>query len=223
MKVAILNDQLQPKGFIDIPSLEQEVNASMHAQVIQFLRTAIRESIAHTKTRGEVRGGGVKPWRQKGTGRARAGSSRSPLWRGGGVTFGPRSIQNFRTRLPKKVHGTVLRNALHEKATSNMLFVIEAFDTDIRKTKKAEVLLHKLTGTEGTYLLILDPDTKVLEKPFRNIPYVTVKRGSATALDITQANCVVITHKALELLLGSELGIEKPVKKEPKEQLESAK
>ena len=120
-----------------------EMNERLMQDVIVALNAGRRNAIAHTKTRGEVRGGGKKPWRQKGTGRARAGSSRSPIWRGGGITFGPRNTRNFTKLVNKKVRRKALKMALTDKAGNNAVKLVEGMHLE-GKTKQVSEFLNAI-------------------------------------------------------------------------------
>ncbi|NLW17360.1 MAG: 50S ribosomal protein L4 [Firmicutes bacterium] len=161
----------------------------MHLAVVRHL-AALRRGTHSTKTRSEVRGGGRKPWRQKGTGRARAGSRVSPIWRGGGITFGPRP-RSYQLNMPKKVRRLALRSALSTKAQNGELLVLDKLAVDTPKTKTMVAMLKAL-GVEKA-LIVTD---KVDENVFlsaRNIPGVTV-------LDTNSANVYeVLKHKSLIL------------------------
>lgn len=149
-----------------------------------------RVAIAHTKTRGEVRGGGKKPWKQKGTGRARHGSSRSPIWVGGGVTFGPRSNRNFSVKINKKTRRAAVTMALSEKVKAGTLTVLDAFALNEFKTKIVAKTLSSLgLAHKKTLLVIPGPDAKTRFSA-RNIPGVMVKNANnlsvVTLLDYPQ-------------------------------------
>src|SRR3989344_7901467 len=113
-------------------------------QVVTAMQANARPTVAHAKTRGEVSGGGRKPWAQKGTGRARHGSSRSPIWKGGGVTHGPRSDRVYKQKVNKKVKKLALQQVLSEKARANLILVIDSFSMEKPKTRVMEQLLQKL-------------------------------------------------------------------------------
>ena len=120
-----------------------------------------RENLAVTKTRGLVRGGGKKPWKQKGTGRARFGSSRVPIWRGGGITFGPTGNENYVKKVNIKAKRTAIRQALSLASQSDKLIVIESFDAKDGKVKPAVALLTKI-GAKGRTLLIVEDKTEIV-------------------------------------------------------------
>jgi len=164
-----------------------EVNeAAMHAAVVNILANA-RQGTQSTKTRAEVRGGGRKPWRQKGTGRARHGSIRSPQWKGGGVALGPKP-RSYRYTLPKKVRRLALKSALSSKVLDNDLVVLDELKLDAIKTKEMVRVLGNL-NVDGTALIVLpEVDEKVI-KSSRNIS------GVKTALVNTINTYDILRHK----------------------------
>lgn len=132
-----------------------------------------RSAGAKTKTRGEVRGGGKKPWKQKGTGRARAGSSRLPHWTGGGVAFGPTGNENYTRALPVKAKRASIRQALSLQAAEKRISVIEAFDGGAGKTAAVALLLSKL-NLEGRLVLVVKDRTPIIDRATRNLPGLDV-------------------------------------------------
>jgi len=146
MKAKIYNQTGQSKGEIDLPEqiFGLPWNADMVHQVISSLRTNMRKPVAHTKTRGDVRGGGKKPWQQKGTGRARHGSIRSPLWVGGGVTHGPRNEKNFARTVSKKMKAKALFTILSKKFKDGEVVFLDELALKAPKTKEALVTLNNL-------------------------------------------------------------------------------
>jgi large subunit ribosomal protein L4 len=157
-----------------------------------------RTNNAVTKKRGEVRGGGRKPWRQKGTGNARFGSSRNPIWRGGGVAFGPTGNENYTRKLSTAAKRTALRQALSLAAKEDRIKVIEAFALSDGKVKSAAKLLDKI-GTGSTTLLVVADKEDKFNQATRNIG--NLKLVQATYLnvyDVTNADVVIIENPALE-------------------------
>ncbi|HET7059945.1 MAG TPA: 50S ribosomal protein L4 [Candidatus Saccharimonadales bacterium] len=154
-----------------------------------------RPNLAVAKTRGLVRGGGRKPHQQKGTGRARAGSRRSPLWTGGGITFGPTGQENYSKRLNTKAKRLALRQALSMKAGS--IKVIEAFECKDGKTASVAKLLGKIEAT-GTVLVVVDTKNEQTELAMRNLQDVKVVSANyLNVYDVVNADCIVITQPAL--------------------------
>jgi large subunit ribosomal protein L4 len=140
----------------------------MHQALIRQMANA-RVATARTKTRGEVSGGGRKPWRQKGTGRARQGSIRQPQWRGGGVVFGPRPGRNYRKAMPRKMRRLALRSALSAKVRDGQLIVLDELQMPAPKTKEMLNTLSGLTGTSSALILLPEKDTN-LERSVTNVP-----------------------------------------------------
>lgn len=160
-----------------------------------------RVNLAISKKRGEVSGGGKKPWKQKGTGRARAGSIRSPIWRGGGVTFGPTGEENYTKSISTVAKRTALRQALSLAAKDGRVKVIESFDVKDNKTAEAAKLLGKLDAQKGNVLLAVDNLNPELARAVRNIGNVKLIQSTyANVYDVTNADHIVITKPALEAL-----------------------
>lgn len=159
-----------------------------------------RVNSAITKKRGQVSGGGAKPWRQKGTGRARFGSSRNPIWTGGGVAFGPTGEENYSKKLNLSAKRTAIRQALSIANTEGRIKVIESFDPAEAKTKNAHTLLSKI-GATGSILLVIEDKSGKAHLPTRNLSKVkTVQANYLNVYDIMNAEQIVITKKALEML-----------------------
>lgn len=159
-----------------------------------------RENLAVTKTRGLVRGGGKKPHPQKGTGRARAGSRRSPLWRSGGIMFGPTGVENYSKRLNVKAKRLATRQALSMKSDS--IKVIETFECKEGKAAETAKLLKKIDAT-GKVLLIVSQKDELVERATRNLPNVTaVNANYLNVYDVLNADCIVFSQKALAVVNG---------------------
>ena len=175
-----------------------EVNVPLMHQVVTAQLAEARSGTASTKTRSEVRGGGQKPWRQKGTGRARHGSSRSPIWVGGGTVFGPKP-RSYSQRVNKKMRAAALRSALADKVNDKALFVLDGFTET--KTKAAAAAL-KGAGIEGRVLIVLDPQDEasvVVDRAFQNLGSAAFAlHGSLSTYDVLVADAVVFTKSALE-------------------------
>lgn len=190
------------------------VNVENHELVKQAYLAYLangRTNNAVTKTRGLVRGGGRKPWRQKGTGNARVGSSRNPIWRGGGITFGPTGQENYTHRLSTQAKRQALRQALSMAADSNKIIVIESFDVKDGKTKTASQLLNKV-GATGKVVLALDNKEEAVERAVGNLQNVrTTQAVYLNVFDILNADHVVLTGSALSAV-HAWLGSTKPVK-----------
>lgn len=176
----------------------REVSPELLKQAYVRVLANGRQGTAKTKTRGEVRGGGKKPWRQKGTGRARTGSIRNPLWRGGGTIFGPTGLQNHSVDMPKKAIRASVAHALSLKA--KQVLVIDSIDLASGKTRDAKALMQKL-GVERNGLIIVAAPVAEAARAFANLPqaqYIAAQR--LTAVDIMNADSIVIDKAGLELL-----------------------
>jgi large subunit ribosomal protein L4 len=159
-----------------------------------------RVAAGHSKTRGEVRGGGKKPWKQKGTGRARHGSSRSPIWVGGGITFGPQSDRNYSKKINRKSKQVALAMALSDKVQNESLIGLDAVDMKDGKTKLMAGMLKKLPVGRKT-LLVLPKSDKMAIRASRNLQNIwTVTAGDLNLLDVLKANTVVAVVGALDIL-----------------------
>jgi large subunit ribosomal protein L4 len=173
-----------------------EPNVAVLHQVVTAQLAAARAGTQSTKTRAEVRGGGAKPWRQKGTGRARQGSIRSPQWRGGGVALGPKP-RSYRQRTPKKMVRLALRSALSDRAAEGRVAVVSRWDFAAPKTREARLALSAL-GVDGRVLWVLGPEEAVAAKSFRNLPEVHVLAvGELNAYDVLCSDWVVFTEATL--------------------------
>lgn len=169
-----------------------EPNLDVLHQVVTAQLAGARRGTASTKTRGEVRGGGRKPWRQKGLGRARHGSIRSPQWVGGGVAHGPKP-RDYSQRTPKKMKRLALRSALSARASEEAVLVVDDIDWSAPKTKQAVGLLGGM-GADGKTLVVLGQVDGTAGKSFRNLPEVrVVEPGHLTPYDVLWSDQVVFT------------------------------
>lgn len=159
-----------------------------------------RGNSAKVLTRGNVRGGGKKPWKQKGTGRARHGSIRSPIWRGGGITFGPTGEENFTKKLTKKANKKALRQALTLASSEGKISVIESFESKNGKTSDSVKLLDKI-GAKRRILVIVEDKTDMIDRSTRNIPNLKVSQALyLNVYDLINADSIIITKKSLTLV-----------------------
>ena len=178
----------------DIFGIDPNV-AVMH-QVVTAQLAARRSGTHKTKTRSEVRGGGGKPWRQKGTGRARHGSIRSPLWRGGGIAHGPQP-RDYAQSTPKKMKRLALRSALSDRAAEGKIIVVDDWGFDAPSTKSAVAKLEAL-GAGGRVLAVLERDDVAALKSFRNLPSVhTLPADQLNTYDVLVSDVIVFTTAAL--------------------------
>ena len=175
-----------------------ESNIPVMHQVVTAQLAARRAGTHSTKTRAERRGGGAKPWRQKGTGRARQGSIRSPQWRGGGVAHGPKP-RDYSQKTPKKMIKLALRSALSDRAADGKILVIDSFEFDAPKTADAIAAIDALgLSDEGRILVVLSEDDVNAALSFRNIPNVHVlPAGELNAYDVLVADSVVFSEATL--------------------------
>jgi large subunit ribosomal protein L4 len=185
-----------------------EPNTAVMHQVVTAQLAAKRAGTHSTKTRAEVRGGGAKPWRQKGLGRARHGSIRSPQWVGGGVAHGPKP-RDYSQRTPKKMKRLALRSALSARAAENQIKVVETFEIwDEPKTKNAVALLEAM-GVTGKVLLIAEDHERSAIKSFRNLDHVIASNlGQANTYDVLWADTIVMSKGTLDLGQGAPRGTE---------------
>ena len=173
-----------------------EPNVAVMHQVVNAQLAAKRSGTHSTKTRAEVRGGGAKPWKQKGTGRARAGSSRIPHWRGGGIALGPKP-RDYSQRTPKKMKRLALRSALSDRAQSNSVYVVDAWEFETPSTKAAKTALEAI-GAEGKVLIVTNAEDANTEKSFRNLSNVNVlSSDQLNVFDILVSDSIVFTKDNL--------------------------
>lgn len=173
-------------------------NALVH-QVYLAIEANARQAWAKTKDRSEVRGGGKKPWKQKGTGRARHGSSRSPIWSGGGVTFGPLSERNYKQKINRKMNKQAMRVCLSEKLRTEAMIGLETLETT-GKTKEL-VAIKEALKLEGSTLLIVSEATEALTLAIRNVPKFNMQRAvDVNVVDILHHKHVIATKEAFDAL-----------------------
>ncbi len=203
MKTAIYNLTGQKTGEIDLlPSLfEIPASQALLHQVVVAAEKNARKPYADTKGRAEVRGGGRKPWKQKGTGRARHGSTRSPLWRGGGVTFGPTSERNFSVKLNKKMKNKALRMVLSDKAANDLLIIVEKIEQPIIKTKDLLNLLNNLPVKNNSAVFGQAKDDKPVLRSAKNLAKVFVTdAGSLNVTDLLKHKYLILSVTGLAVV-----------------------
>ncbi len=196
--VDVLNDSGSAAGSIDLDDavFGVEPNVSVMHQVVVAQLAAHRKGTASTKTRAEVRGGGRKPWRQKGTGNARQGSIRAPHWRGGGVAHGPKP-RSYAQRTPKKMKRLALASALSDRLADNKVIVLDGWNFDTPSTKSAKAALHAL-GATGRILIVLTRDEDLVARSMRNLPEVTLLHaGQVTTYDVLVNDFIIYTRDSL--------------------------
>jgi large subunit ribosomal protein L4 len=189
MQAITYNIKGKEVGTVTLPDavFAQPWNADLVHEVVLAMQSNARAGTAHTKVRGEVRGGGKKPWKQKGTGRARAGSRRSPIWRGGGVTFGPRNEKDYTKKINHTVRAKALAVAFSQKLRDNEIIFLDTFAFTAPKTKEAKVILVALSGITGketlatkrknAALIVLTARDEHTERSFRNFGSVLVAQA----------------------------------------------
>ncbi|ERJ12387.1 50S ribosomal protein L4 [Haloplasma contractile] len=197
-KVALFNQSGTQVG--DIQLAEEVFGIEPNQQVLYdaviMQRASLRQGTHKTKTRTEVRGGGRKPWRQKGTGRARQGSIRSPQWRGGGVVFGP-TPRSYSYRLNKKVRRLALRSALSTKVNEDSVVVLDSLTFESPKTQEMVQVLKNLVSNEKTLIVTGEENVNVMLSA-RNIPNaITLPASKINVLDILNYNKLVMTQDAV--------------------------
>jgi large subunit ribosomal protein L4 len=184
-----------------LPTFEGDKGLQAVKEVIVAINANNRQGTHSTKTRGEVRGGGKKPWRQKGTGRARAGSIRSPLWSGGGVVFGPKP-RDYSKKINAKVKQLAFSRALFDRATAGEIAVIEAFDSKATKTKAINLLVGRI-APKGKVLLVDAPFAAETSRASRNLERVSLQEASKlNTLDLAQYAKIIVSTKALDAILA---------------------
>ncbi len=207
METKIYNQKAKAVGSLTLPEAIFGLpwNGDLVHQVVTAMQANARTPIAHTKTRGEVRGGGKKPWKQKGTGRARHGSSRSPIWVGGGVAHGPRNEKSYEQKINKKMRAKALFTVLPEKFRKGQVLFVEELSLGAIKTKDATVVLkdlatikgfEKMVGgrTQNTYITVPAKSEEV-KKSFANIPTVDIDEvRNLNPVDILGHKYLVIAY-----------------------------
>jgi large subunit ribosomal protein L4 len=200
--IPVVNQAKEPAGEITLPAgvFDGPVRRHLLYEVVNMQRANRRAGTASTKTRGEVRGGGKKPWRQKGTGRARAGSTRSPIWVGGATIFGPRP-RDYSYRLPASARRSALRSALAMKVREGQLVVVDAIDIPDGKTKAVIQMLQALGIASA--LIVIEAPNPMLERAARNLHAVKVLRAEgANVEDILRYRHLVLTRAAVAAVSG---------------------
>ena len=189
------------QDFDGLPTFEGDKGLQAVKEVVVAINANNRQGTHSTKTRGEVRGGGKKPWRQKGTGRARAGSIRSPLWSGGGVVFGPKP-RDYSKKINGKVKDLAFSRALFDRAIAGEIAVIETFDAPTAKTKAMNSVVS-LIAPKGKVLLVDAPFAPEAARATRNLERVTMQEAAKlNTLDLCQYQKIVVSSKALETIIA---------------------
>ncbi len=201
-KVSVYNLQGKEVEKIDLnPAIfDMAPNKNLVAQVVRVQEANARQPIAHTKTRTNVRGGGRKPWKQKGTGRARVGSIRSPLWRGGGIVFGPLSVRNFALNINKKMKQKALFMALTDKVHEQKLIIVDSLAMDAPKTQQLVAALGALK-VDGSALVATAATNANVTLSARNIERVEqIQANSLNVRDVLKHQYLVLEKSALDVI-----------------------
>lgn len=211
MELKIYNQEGKETGKIKLPEKVFGLawNQDLVHQVMIGMQANQRKGTAHTKTRADVRGGGKKPWRQKGTGRARHGSIRSPIWRGGGVTFGPTKEKVYAQKINQKMKRKALLVALSQKARDHEILILDDLKLKNPKTKEAAIVLkslskikgfEKLTGKKNTALILIKDKNEQLKRSFRNLAGVLFNEvRNLNLLDALTYKYIILSKSSLEV------------------------
>lgn len=203
-EVKVYNWQGKDAGTMMVPDALFAVAANPNVihDVIVAQDANSRVVLAHVKDRSEVSGGGKKPWKQKGTGRARHGSSRSPIWVGGGVTHGPQANRNFETKLNKKTKRAALAMVLSDKLQDGAFVAVEDFSFPEAKTKFAAAMRKALPGAEGSALLVLTKEDAVARRAMRNLPKTgVILAHSLNVRDAAKYRTIVASKAAIATMI----------------------
>ena len=193
------------QDFAGLPTFEGDKGLQAVKEVIVAINANNRLGTHSTKTRGEVRGGGRKPWRQKGTGRARAGSTRSPLWSGGGVVFGPKP-RDYNKKINGKVKALAFSRALFDRASAGEIAVIEDFSHTVTKTKVVNKVVG-LIAPKCKVLLVDAPFAPAAVQAARNLERVSLQEAAKlNTLDLSQYKKIIVSTKALEAIIARVAG-----------------
>lgn len=212
MKVKVYNQLGKEVKEIELPEniFGLNLNADLISQVLSIQRANRRAGTAHTKDRSEVSGTNQKPWKQKGTGRARHGSNKSPIWRHGGVTHGPNSEKNYKKVLPRGIRNSALFNILSQKLKNNQLLFLEDIKVEQAKTKEAEVLMRNISSIpnfqnlnfkkKGNVYMTFPKLAENEKRAFRNLSYILAHNlEDLNPLDIANARYLVLNNPVATL------------------------
>lgn len=203
MKIAVYNQEGKEVGDATLPKgiFEVKFNADLVHQIAVSLMANKRQILAHAKIRSEVRGGGRKPWRQKGTGRARHGSNRSPIWRGGGITHGPRKDRVFEREIPKKMRRKALLMVLSEKAKNKNLIILDKIELSKGKTKEMAQTLSNLPCKGQSTLIALPNYDKKIFLASRNIKKTTIDDArNINVLDLLNSKYLLMPKESIKTI-----------------------
>lgn len=201
--VSLLNTKGEKVGSLTLePSLfDVKMNPALIHEAVVAQQANSREAIAHTKTRGEVAGSSKKPWKQKGTGRARHGSTKSPIWVGGGITFGPRNDRNFSLKINKRAKRKALAMILSEKVLSERFVAVDTLDLKDGKTKELVMILKNLPISKKKTLIVLPPAQKDVAIAAKNMKGIeTMPANTLNVVDLLKADVVLISKEAIDMI-----------------------
>ena len=200
-KLSVLNIKGEKTSDISLNKelWEMEPNDAVLYDAITLSRNSLRQGTASTKTRSEVSGGGIKPWRQKGTGRARQGSTRAPHWRHGGVVFGPHP-RDYDKKMNRKERRLALKSALAYKAIDNELVIVDSFKLESSKTKEVVGILNNLKVSKNVLIVVdeLDENMVLATRNLNNV--ILLEANEINVLDIISSDYMVITEKAIKMI-----------------------
>ncbi len=202
MQSKVYNQTGKETGTVTLPEgiFSAKWNGDLVHQVVVSEQANMRTPVAHTKDRGEVRGGGKKPWNQKGTGQARHGSRRSPIWIGGGITFGPRNIRNFKQKINKKMRQKAMLMALSDRFRNELITVVDTFEMKDAKTKEFKNILNSLK-LKSSILVVFDKFNAAIVKSLNNLPKVeAICADSLNAQVILKYKNLLMTEPAVEII-----------------------
>lgn len=203
MKITVYNQEGKESGEALLPKeiFEVKMNRDLMHQVVTAQKSNRRQVLADTKSRAEVSGGGKKPWRQKGTGRARSGTNRSPIWRHGGITFGPRTGVNFKKEIPSQMRKKALFMALSDRAKNNGIIVLDSLKLENPKTKLMAEVLRKLPSKEQSVLIALPSMDKILIRAGKNINRTEIMQArDLNCLDVLSFKYLIMPKESIKVI-----------------------
>lgn len=203
MKIKVYNLQGNEAGEIELSDqiFNIKINSELVHEVFVAQTNNQREPWADTKSKGEVRGGGKKPWAQKGTGRARHGSIRSPIWRGGGVTFGPKTERSYKTKINKKARRLALKMILSDRVKNNAFYVIDNFDFSEQKTKLFAEFLKAMPLKQKRFAILTDGKDEKIIKMTNNLKNLkTMRAEDANVMELLNKPGIIISKSGVEKL-----------------------
>jgi large subunit ribosomal protein L4 len=202
MEIKVYDRNCNEKGSIKLPDvlIAPKVDPNFLYEVVKYYLANQRAGTTSTKTRAEVSGGGRKPWKQKHTGRSRQGSIRSPLWKGGGVVFGPKP-RDFSLDMPKKKLQLALKQVITARAKDGKIYLFEGFDFEKPKTKEFAKILDKLNISDKKVMVVFDNFSDNLVKSIRNIDKLNYKRAiDVNAYDLITSDVLILNDKAVDVI-----------------------